>query len=386
MAYPHPFPAAPKRLRAATPAGAPGEAAATAPAPGVLTVDLDALARNFHRVCAVAAPAECAAVVKADAYGLGMVPVASRLALEGCVRFFVATVEEGRELRRSLPDASIYVLEGPAPGAEGVFKDAQLTPVLNSLEQIERWAVIGSPAVLHVDTGMSRLGLDERDVGVLAKEPARLADIKIDCVMTHLACADQPSHPLNQEQLHRFHRLRKRLPAAPTSIGATGGLFIDTEHCGDLVRAGIGLYGGNPFADRSCAVEPVIRLEARIVQIREVAEAATVGYGATHPVHPPCRLAVCAVGYADGYPRAVGNAGSAAFRGIRVPVVGRVSMDLTCVDVSAVPTEAIVPGDYIELIGPTVTLEEVAAAAGTIGYEVLTRLGSRLERRYEGEF
>lgn len=378
MANPYPFPAGTTRLSAAAPA--------KVPAAGILTVDLDALARNFHRVRAAAAPAECAAVVKADAYGLGMVPVASRLALEGCDRFFVATAEEGRELRRALPDASIYVLEGPAPGAEAAFLDARLTPVLNSLEQIERWAYTGSAAVLHVDTGMSRLGLDERDVRVLGAEPGRLADIEVEWVMTHLACADQPSHPLNREQLRQFDSLRKHLPAAPISIGATAGIFLDADHCGDLVRAGIGLYGGNPFADRSCAVEPVIKLEARIVQIREVEEAATVGYGATHRVHPPCRLAVCAVGYADGYPRAVGNACSAAFRGIRVPVVGRVSMDLTCIDVTAVPAEVIAAGDYVELIGPHITLEEVAAAAGTIGYEILTRLGARLERRYEGEF
>lgn len=378
MAHPRPFPAGSidPRLSGAQP-----------PAPGVLIVNLDALARNYRKMRAAAFPAECAAVVKADAYGLGVGPVAARLALEGCTRFFVATVDEGTELRRLVPDATICVLEGPADGAESALRRWDLVPVLNSLEQIERWTRNGGgPAVLHVDTGMARLGLGERDVDVLAAAPRLLDGLEIEHVMTHLACADEPAHPLNAEQLRRFDLLRKRLPPARTSIGATAGTFLDAAHRGDLVRAGIGLYGGNPFSDRPSPVETVVTVKARIVQIRDVTEATTVGYGATYDARPPCRLAVCGVGYADGLPRAIGNVGEAAFRGKRLPVVGRVSMDLTCVDISAVPRDAVAAGDDVELIGPTVTLEEVASCAGTIGYEILTRLGSRLERRYEGEF
>lgn len=379
MAHPHPF--------RPGPAGPVALEAARAPAPGILVVDLDALARNFRRMRDAAAPSECAAVVKADAYGLGLAPVAARLALEGCKHFFVATIDEGRELRRLLADATIYVLEGVPSGAAAVLHAARLIPVLNSLDQIACWADAGGgPAVLHVDTGMSRLGLAEAEVRRLADEPKRLAGIDVEYVMTHLACADAPAHTLNDAQLLAFERLRRMLPPAPTSIGASAGIFLDRRHRGDLVRAGIGLYGGNPFSDRECPVEPVVTLRARIVQIRDVASVGTVGYGATHAVRPPCRLAVCAVGYADGYPRAVGNRCHASFKGVRVPVVGRVSMDLTCVDVSAVPADAIRPGDYIDLIGGAVTLDEVASAADTIGYEILTRLGSRLERRYIGEF
>lgn len=379
MAHPQPFrpdPSGPVAIEATDP-----------PPPGLLVVDLDALARNFRRVRDAASPAECAAVVKADAYGLGLAPVAARLWLEGCKRFFVATVDEGRELRRLLPDAVIYVLEGAPAGAEAALHASHLVPVLNSLEQIACWTGAGGgKAVLHVDTGMSRLGLTEREVETLAAQPGLLAGIDVDHVLTHLACADVPSHELNATQLYLFERLRRKLPAAPTSIGASAGIFLDPEHRGDLVRAGIGLYGGNPFADRACPVEPVVTLRARIVQVRDVCAAGTVGYGATHAVQPPCRLAVCAVGYADGYPRAVGNRCAASFDGVRVPVVGRVSMDLTCIDVSAIPADAIRPGDYVDLIGGAVTLDEVAAAANTIGYEILTRLGSRLERRYIGEF
>src|SRR5690606_13111037 len=295
--------------------------------------------------------------------------------------------DEGRELRRLLADATIYVLEGVPSGAAAVLHAARLIPVLNSLDQIACWADAGGgPAVLHVDTGMSRRGLAEAEVRRIVNEPKRLAGIDVEYVMTHLACADAPAHTLNDAQLLAFERLRRMLPPAPTSIGASAGIFLDRRHRGDLVRAGIGLYGGNPFSDRECPVEPVVTLRARIVQIRDVASVGTVGYGATHAVRPPCRLAVCAVGYADGYPRAVGNRCHASFKGVRVPVVGRVSMDLTCVDVSAVPAGAIRPGDYVELIGGAVALDEVAAAAGTIGYEILTRLGSRLERHYIGEF
>ncbi|HEX7081775.1 MAG TPA: alanine racemase [Gammaproteobacteria bacterium] len=355
-------------------------------APGVLIVDLDALARNYRRVRDAAAPSECAAVLKADAYGLGLVPVARRLAREGCRRFFVASAAEGDELRRLLPQVRIYVLDGVAAGDEKLLLDAALTPVLNSLEQVERYRAAGGvAAILHVDTGMSRLGLDAAEIDAIARRPELLDGLVIEYVMTHLACADEPEHPLNADQLRRFDALRAKLPAARTSIANSAGVFLSPAHRGDLVRAGIGLFGGNPFVDRPSPVEPVVTLRARIVQVRDVAEATTVGYGATYVARPPCRLAVCGVGYADGYPRAVGNRCAASFNGRRLPVVGRVSMDLTCLDVSSVPPGEIGPGDYVELVGKETTLDEIAAAAGTISYEILTGFGKRLERRYEGD-
>jgi alanine racemase len=351
---------------------------------GSLIVDLGALARNFRKLRAAAAPAGCAAVVKANAYGLGAAAVVSRLLGEGCRRFFVATVAEGQALRVSAPDAAIYVLEGVLEGQADNLIENRLTPVLNSLEQVERWTarVDARAAVLHIDTGMSRLGMTVKEIEALASNAALLARLEVEYMLTHLACADDPSHALNCDQLRRFDLLRGRLPPAPTSIGNSAAIFIDGAHCGDLARPGIALYGGNPFSDRANPMEPVVTLRARIVQIREVDEALTVGYGATYEAAPPARLAVLGVGYADGYPRCLGNLGQAAVGGRRVPVVGRVSMDLLCVDISALAANEVRVGDWAELFGTTVTLDEVAEAAGTISYEILTGLGQRLHREY----
>jgi alanine racemase len=349
----------------------------------VLRVDLDALARNYRLLRRTVAPSVCGAVVKANAYGLGMEPVSRRLFAEGCTEFFVATPAEGAELRRLVPRARIFVFEGVCEDAAQTLEANDLIPVLNSLEQVGQWRGSGRPAIMHLDTGMARLGLSAAEVRVLAEQPWRLEGIRVEYVMTHLACADEPDHALNAEQLSRFERMRRRLPPAPTSIGNTAGAFLGGGHCGDLVRPGIGLYGGNPFLARPSPVEPVATLKAKIIQLRDIEVAQTVGYGATHDAVPPARLAVVGVGYADGYPRCLGGRGEGSVAGIRVPVVGRVSMDTLCVDVSAVPAASIETGAFIELIGPAVPLDDVAAAAGTISYEILTRLGARLHREYQ---
>jgi alanine racemase len=348
-----------------------------------LAIDLDALARNYARLCAAASPAECAAVVKADAYGLGVAPVATRLLREGCTRFFVATAAEAAELRPVAPGAEIYVLEGARDGELDTLAAARATPVLCSLEQVERWRGRGR-ALLQIDTGMGRLGLSSRDVEEIERRPELLAQIDVELVVTHLACADEPEHPLNCLQLEAFERLRRRLPPPRVSIGNSAGTLTGGAHRGDVVRPGIGLYGGNPFADRPNPFEPVVTLRAPIVQLREVDAAQTVGYGATFGVAPPARLAIVALGYADGYPRALGNRGVVAIAGRRVPVVGRVSMDLLCCDVTALPRDVVRVGEPVEALGPNVPLDEVAAAAGTIGYEILTRLSPRLKREYRG--
>ncbi len=351
--------------------------------PARLVIDLDALARNYAKLRALAAPADCAAVVKADAYGLGIAPVARRLAREGCRRYFVATADEARALRALLPGALIYVLEGVPEGGERAFAEAGLIPVLNSLDQVERWVRAGrAAAVVHIDTGMARLGLHPGEVAELARRPALLAALELELVMTHLACADEPEHALNRRQLEAFEALRGRLPPAPVSIANTAGIFLGAAYRGAVVRPGIGLFGGNPFGAGPSPVEPVVTLEARVLQLREVARGGTVGYGATFRAEAPVRLAVLGVGYADGYPRRLGNHCDAAWRGVRLPIVGRVSMDMLCVDISGLPPGDVDVGDYVELIGATVGLDEVAAAAGTIGYEILTCLGARLERRY----
>lgn len=349
--------------------------------PATLRVDLDALARNYRLLREHAAPAECAAVVKANAYGLGVEPVVRRLLREGCKRFFVATAAEAHELRTLAPTAEIAVFEGALASTVDALAKLDVRPVLNTVEQVERWRGRG-PALLHLDTGMNRLGLGSNDVAALAVRKDVLADLELDFVITHLACADTPGHPLNAEQLARFERMRRLLPSAPTSIGNSAGTLIDAAHRGDLVRPGIALYGGNPFSDRPNPMTPVVTLTAPILQLRDISDAQTVGYGATYLASPPARLAVVGIGYADGYPRRLGNGGVAAIDGRRVPVVGRVSMDLICVDVTALPRDSVRVGDPVELIGRTVGLDEVATAAGTISYEILTGLGHRLVRDF----
>jgi alanine racemase len=348
-----------------------------------LVIDLDALARNYARLRSAAAPAECAAVVKADAYGLGVAPVVRRLLREGCGQFFVATAAEARELRALAPRVDIYVLEGARDGELDALTAARATPVLCSLEQVERWQGRGR-ASLQVDTGMARLGLSARDVEELERRPELLSGIEVELVVTHLACADEPEHPLNDLQLEAFERLRRRLPSGRVSIGNSAGTLTGGRQRGDVVRPGIGLYGGNPFDQRPNPFEPVVTLRAPIVQIRDVDTPQTVGYGATFGIAPPARLAIVALGYADGYPRALGNRGIVAIADRRAPVVGRVSMDLICCDVTALPHDLVRVGDPVEAFGRNVPLDEVAAAAGTIGYEILTRLSPRLKREYRG--
>jgi alanine racemase len=349
--------------------------------PATVRIDLDALARNYRLLLARAKPGECAAVVKADAYGLGLERVARRLLREGCRRFFVATLAEARELRALAPDVEIGVFEGALASTADALVDLEARPVLNTLEQLERWRGKGR-ALLHVDTGMNRLGLRAADVAALAKRAGAFDGIELDFVMTHLACADEPEHPLNAEQLARFEQLRALLPRARTSIGNSAGTLTGSARRGDLARPGIALYGGNPFSDRPNPMEAVVTLTAPIHQLHDVGEPATVGYGATYVANPPARIAVVGIGYADGYPRTLGNGGTAAVAGQRVPVVGRVSMDLIALDVAGVPRDAVRVGDAVEIIGPTVGLDEVAAAAGTISYEILTGLGARLVREY----
>jgi alanine racemase len=357
--------------------------ALTAAPPARLTIDLGALAGNYRVLAQLAAPSEVAAVVKADAYGLGLRPVAERLAAVGCRSFFVTTADEGLRLRRLLPDGRVFVLNGAGP-AIGACREARLIPVLNTLADVRAWAAhgAGAPAALQLDTGITRAGLDARDVERLAADPALLAALRLELLLTHLACADDPPHPLNAAQVARFAALRARLPAVPTSIGNSAGTLLGPDYRGDVVRPGIALYGGRPFLTGKNPMRPVVRLEARVLQIRELSEDAWVGYGATWHARAPARIATLGAGYADGYPRALGGRGFAFAAGRRLPVVGRVSMDLTTVDVTELAPAALGPGDYVDLLGGGVPLDEAAALAGTISYELLTRLAPRLERRW----
>lgn len=351
--------------------------------PGVLTVDLDALARNYRTLRDAAPQSACGAVVKANAYGLGVVPVAGRLWGEGCRHFFVATAQEGIELRPLLPEARIFVFEGVREGsADGVI-GADLIPILNSIEQIRCWRAVGAgrPAAIHLDTGMSRLGLTDTALREVNRT-GLLEELDLQYALTHLACADVPSDPLNARQVRTFGDWLARLPEARTSIGGSAGILLGPEYHGDLVRPGIALYGGNPFAGGDSPMEPVVTLEGMVLQTRTVSRQQTVGYGATHTVRSGTRLATVGVGYADGYPRALGNRGVASIAGTEVRVVGQVSMDLITLDVSGLAPAEVRPGDTVELLGRNVLLDDLARKAGTIGYEILTGLGPRWQRRY----
>lgn len=351
---------------------------------GFVEVDLDALAENYARLSRAAAPGRCGAVVKADAYGLGIGPVARRLSAEGCREFFVATPVEGVELRRLLPQAEIFVMEGLGGSDREAFLAAGLVPVINTLGDLEVWDDVG-PMALHIDTGMNRLGLTLDEAEQLgAAAPGRGAS-EIRCLMTHLACADEPDHPLNRRQLEAFSRVRRHWPKAGTSIGNSAGVLLGNGFASDIARPGIALYGGNPFVADENPMVPVVSVRARILELHDVGSGETVGYGASFVAESPRRIATVGIGYADGYHRSLGNRGVAEVAGVRVPVVGRVSMDLVCLDVGDLPRDAVAEGDWATMIGGGVTLEELAALAGTINYELLTSLGHRLERRYLGE-
>ncbi|MGE5475181.1 MAG: alanine racemase [Bacteroidales bacterium] len=358
-----------------------------------LTIDVAAVVANWRLIRDHVGPGcEAAAVVKADCYGLGAGRLAPALAAAGCRTFFVATIDEGIALRRVLSDATIHVLGGPLPGTAGDLAEHRLTPVLNSLEQIGMWAgyaaAVGKrlDGVLHLDTGMSRLGLDAAAVERLAADRALLAGINPVVVMSHMACADETDHPKNPDQLERFSALSGRLNlGVRRSLGASSTIFLGPAYHFDLVRPGAALYGLNPTPGLANPMAGVLTLQARILQVRDVDSPMTVGYGASHRVARKGRVAVAALGYADGVFRSLGNRGFGVIEGERVPIVGRISMDLTTFDVSALAPEQARPGALIEVIGTHQSADQLAADAGTIGYEILTALGNRYTRQYVGE-
>lgn len=350
---------------------------------GLLVIDLGAISANYQLFVGRAAPAEVAAAVKADAYGLGLEQVVRVLAREGCRTFFVATIAEGIELRALQPDASICVLNGLIAGESAEFAAHKLIPVLNDLGQIDAWrdwSKSNGTAVVHLDTGMARLGLPPRELDTLADDPARLEGVQLALIMSHLACADEPDHSLNQQQRESFAAALARLPKAPASLAASSGIFLGPDFHFDMVRPGASLYGVNPQPGRMNPMAPVVRLQAKILQIRDVDTPQTVGYGATHRFDRPTRVATVAAGYADGYFRSLSGRGTARLYNKIVPVVGRVSMDLITLDVTQAPEAR--PGDMVDLIGPHHDVDALAAEAGTIGYEILTGLGRRFLRKY----
>ena len=355
-----------------------------------LTVELDALSANHAVLKREAGAAEVAPVVKADAYGLGCGPVARRLWDDGARSFFVARLAEGERLRAELGPgraAEILVLDGATPGSPPRLAAAGLVPVLNSPAQIEEasaWAAANGrlEAALHIDTGLNRLGLRPEEARALAAAPDRLAALDLVLVMSHLACAADPAHPMNARQLEAFEALSGLFPGVRRSLANSGGVFLGPAFHFDLVRPGITLYGGGPCERRDDRIAAVARLEAPILQVRALEPGDSVGYDATFTASSPMRVAVVPVGHADGYLRSSAGRAFAWFAGARRAVLGCVSMDLVEIDVTG--CEEARPGAMVELLGSNVLVDELAAAAGTISYEVLVRLSHRAERVYSG--
>ena len=356
-----------------------------------MTVDLDSVAENWHALARRARSAVCAAVVKADAYGLGASEVGPALSRAGCRVFFVACPREGIALRRALADApaEILVLDGHVDGETERYDRYALTPVLGTLEGVAIWSRHardrgGRRAALMLDTGMTRLGLGPEETDLLTAEAHRLHGIELSFAMSHLACADTPSHPLNARQRTAFDAMREGLPRTPASFANSAGILLGPEYHYDLVRPGAALYGLSVVSGGPNAMKPAVRLQARILQSRFVDSETPVGYGADRLIAAGSTLATIAMGYADGLPRALGDRGNGRIAGKTVPLVGRVSMDLATLDVTGIAPELVRPGCTVDLIDDEHDADAIAAEAGTIGYEILARVGGRVRRVYRG--
>jgi alanine racemase len=361
-----------------------GRGALTAAPPdagGVLYVDLPAIVANWRLLCALHPSGPVAGVVKGDGYGLGAGPVAHALYDAGCRHFFVAVLQEALAIRDLIPDAMLAVLGGLLPGSEPDYIAHDIVPVLGSLREIDAWRPTGRPAILHVDTGMARLGLDAGELAALQHDPARLAGINLLYVMTHLVSAEAADDPLNQHQRQRFRDACAALPSAPRSFANSSGIFLGQGFGSDLARPGAALYGINPTPGRPNPMRSVARLMGRVMAVRDIPAGASVGYNATWTASRPSRIATVGIGYADGWNRSLSGCGRAFFDGKPVPLVGRVSMDLTTFDITDQPT--IAAGDWLEFLGPHQTADDVAAMASTNGYEILTSLALRLPRVYQ---
>jgi alanine racemase len=362
---------------------------------GILTINLEALAANWRKLEKTAVPAECSAVIKADAYGCGIEPAARALARAGCKTFFVATLDEAAAARAAVPSAVLYVLNGFAQNTGEAYAKIDAKPVIGDLNELAEWDVFcrrtqwAGGAAIHIDTGMQRLGLSVAEAqGLIPRINA--GDHGISLVMSHLACAENLNHPMNARQLGAFREVASAFAGVPASLSNSSGIFLGSPFYFDMVRPGAALYGVNPTPEADNPMQAVIELKARVVQIRDVERGESVGYGGIWTARRPTRLAIAAAGYADGYFRAAssndGTRGAEVMvAGKRCPVAGRISMDLMAVDVTDLEKNAVRRGQTVTLIGEGITVDELAHHFGTIGYEVLTSLGSRYARIYKGD-
>jgi alanine racemase len=372
----------------------------------ILRIDLGALVENWHIMKAQTRHGRSAAVVKADGYGLGLSAVGNALADAGCDTFFVAHLDEGIALRKAIgPKARIAVMNGLMAGTESVCLDHNLWPCLNDPGQIALWTSFCRcresrlPAVLHCDTGMSRTGLDRKEAEQLIAAPEKLLHMDLRFIMSHMACADEPSHPMNRDQQRRFADLVNRLPSAAEGamLAASSASFLGPDWHFDWIRPGVCLYGVRPNRMIPNPMKPVVTLEAQVLQVRQIDAGESVGYGASYKTGSSMRIATIAAGYADGFPRSRGNGAgnreetnnghgnnevSAWLGDKKLPLVGRVSMDLVMLDATHAPE--IETGTMVSLIGPKQDVDCLAEKAGTIGYEILTSFGARYQRQYIG--
>jgi alanine racemase len=370
-------------------------AAAHASATGLLTVDLDAIVANWRKLEKTAVPAECAGVVKANAYGCGAEQVSRALANAGCKTFFVATLDEAQVVRSAVPaSAAIYVLDGYFQNSGETYAKINCRPVIGDLNELAEWDVFcrragwNGGAAIHIDTGMNRLGLAVGEAQAIIPR-INAGDHGITLVMSHLASAELLNNPHNAKQLAAFREVASEFSGVPAALANSSGIFLGPQFQFDLVRPGAALYGINPTPEADNPMQPVVELKARIVQIRHVERGETVGYGGTWTARRPTKLAIVAAGYADGYFRAAsandGTRGAeVVVSGKRCPIAGRVSMDLIAVDVTDLEKNAARRGHMVTLIGEGITVDELAHHFGTIGYEVLTSLGRRFARVYKG--
>ena len=357
--------------------------------PAQLRVSLSVLARNYQELKRRSGAAECAPVVKADAYGVGLEPVARHLAGLGAGSFFVARAFEGAALRRVLHESRIFVFDGLGQGGVELCISHRLIPVLNTRAEVRVWCEEArrrktkAQAALQIDTGMNRSGIPCDELAVFSGE-ARGAFDSLDLVliMSHLACADAPEHAQNRKQLARFRTALAMLPPAPASLAATSGIDLGREFLFDLTRPGVGLYGGNPNPAKPNPYAMAVRLTAPVLQIRNLQPGECVGYGATFTADGPVRVAIVAAGYADGLIRALGPRGHAMLAGQRVRFAGRISMDLCALNVTSIAPGRLHEGMEAEFLGPELTLDEQASAAGTVHHEVLTSITQRTRRVY----
>lgn len=369
-------------------------AAITSGLAGQLSIDLGAMMRNWRALDTISQGALTAAVVKADAYGIGLAEAARAFAVAGAQFFFTASVDEALDLRATLPNAHIFVLNGLYPGAANLYVRQNLMPVLSSVAMLEEWLAKcidrgeAFPAALHFDTGMNRLGFRLNEAAQVRDRIEQLGFLP-QMVMSHLACADQPSHEKNRTQLALFQSVLSHFPRVPASLANSGGLMIGRDYHFQLVRPGVALYGGRAVIGRRNPMAPVVTLHVPILQVKEARTGETVSYGASHVLSRDSKLAIIAHGYADGYFRSLSATstrpgGKVFLRGRACPVIGRITMDLTVIDVTELAPDLPAPGEAVEIFGPNISIDEVADMAGTIGYEMLTSLKGRYGRTYVG--